>query len=163
MRKRLLAVVLSSALVLGLSGCTAPWNKDKEGKKGGGSINIDTEGKSTGGNVLDDDAVNEKIDEINRYIDSYFYFEKDPEKQEEAIYDGIMEGLDDPYSVYYTKEEYDELMEEDSGEYVGVGAVVTQGEDKRVSVVRPIKNSPAEEAGIMAEDIIVEAGNGQEK
>lgn len=156
MRKRLLAVVLSSALVLGLSGCTAPWNKDKEGKKGGGSINIDTEGKSTGGNVLDDDAVNEKIDEINRYIDSYFYFEKDPEKQEEAIYDGIMEGLDDPYSVYYTKEEYDELMEEDSGEYVGVGAVVTQGEDKRVSVVRPIKNSPAEEAGIMAEDIIVE-------
>ena len=156
MRKKILAAILSTALVLSLSGCTAPWNKDKEGKKGGGSININTEGKSSGGNVLDDDAVNEKIDEINRYIDSYFYFEKDPEKQEEAIYDGIMEGLDDPYSVYYTKEEYDELMEEDSGEYVGVGAVVTQGEDKRVSVVRPIKNSPAEEAGIMAEDIIVE-------
>lgn len=156
MKKKILALTMSTTLILGLSGCAAPWTKDKAGKKGGSTINIDTDGKSSGGNVLDDEDVNDKIDEINRYIDSYFYFEKDPEKQEEAIYDGIMEGLDDPYSVYYTKEEYAELMEEDSGEYVGVGAVVTQDEDKKVSVVRPIKNSPAEEAGIMAEDIIVE-------
>ncbi|MBQ8085985.1 MAG: S41 family peptidase [Lachnospiraceae bacterium] len=154
MKKKIFALTLSAAMILGLSGCSLPWNKD--GKKGGNAININTNKDSSGGNVLEDDAVNEKIDEINRYIDSYFYFDKDPDKQEEAIYDGIMAGLDDPYSVYYTKEEYEDLMEEDSGEYVGVGAVVTQDESMVVSVVRPIPGSPAEEAGILAEDIIVE-------
>lgn len=154
MKKKVLAIIISSAMILGLSGCSAPWTKDKESKKDGSAININTSDSS--GNLLEDDAVNEKIDEINRYIDSYFYFDKDPEKQEEAIYDGIMAGLDDPYSVYYTKEEYEDLMEEDSGEYVGVGAVVTQDENMRVSVVRPIPGSPAEEAGIQAEDVIVE-------
>ncbi|MBQ9198778.1 MAG: S41 family peptidase [Lachnospiraceae bacterium] len=155
MKKKALTVVLSAALVMSLAGCTAPWNQDN-GKKGNSTINISTNDNNSSGNVLDDDKVNDKIDEINRYIDSYFYFEKDSDKQEEAIYDGIMAGLDDPYSVYYTKEEYEELMEEDSGEYVGVGAVVTQDEAMKVSVVRPIPGSPAEEAGIMAEDIIVE-------
>ena len=48
------------------------------------------------------------------------------------------------------------MQEETSGEYVGIGAVVTQDADMVISVVRPIKGSPAEEAGIMAEDIIVE-------
>ena len=154
MKKKVLAIIVSSAMILGLSGCSAPWAKDKESKNDGSTININTGDSS--GNLLEDDAVNEKIDEINRYIDSYFYFEKDPEKQEEAIYDGIMAGLDDPYSVYYTKEEYEDLMEEDSGEYVGVGAVVTQDENMIVTVVRPIPGSPAEEAGIQAEDVIVE-------
>ncbi|MBQ8924054.1 MAG: S41 family peptidase [Lachnospiraceae bacterium] len=157
MRKKILSVALSLAVVFGLSGCTMPWN-DNGGKKGKDSININTDSgsKATDGDLLDDSDVNKKIDEINRYIDSYFYFDIDREKQEEALYDGIMEGLDDPYSVYYTKEEYEELMEEDSGEYVGVGAVVTQDEAMRVTVVRPIPNSPAEEAGLMPEDQIVE-------
>ena len=154
LKKKIIALIASSAMVIGLSGCTAPWSKEKSEKKNESGININT--NTSSGNLLEDDAVNEKIDEINRYIDSYFYFDKDPDKQEEAIYDGIMAGLDDPYSVYYTKEEYDELMEEDSGEYVGVGAVVTQDESMRVTVVRPIPGSPAEEAGIQAEDVIVE-------
>ena len=67
-----------------------------------------------------------------------------------------MAGLDDPYSVYYTPDEYAELMEDTSGEYVGIGAVVTQNSDKLVSIVRPIPGSPAEEAGLMAEDIVTE-------
>ena len=157
MKKKIVSVVLSLTVVLGLSGCTMPWNNNN-GKKEKDSINISTNSgsKSSDGDLLDDSDVNKKIDEINRYIDSYFYFDIDREKQEEALYDGIMEGLDDPYSVYYTKEEYEELMEEDSGEYVGVGAVVTQDETMRVTVVRPIPNSPAEEAGLMPEDQIVE-------
>ncbi|MBQ9610103.1 MAG: S41 family peptidase [Lachnospiraceae bacterium] len=157
MKKKIVSAILSLAVVLGLSGCTLPW-KDNGGKKEKDSINISTNSgsKTSDVNLLDDSDVNKKIDEINRYIDSYFYFDVDREKQEEALYDGIMEGLDDPYSVYYTKEEYEELMEEDSGEYVGVGAVVTQDEAMRVTVVRPIPNSPAEEAGLMPEDQIVE-------
>lgn len=106
--------------------------------------------------VWADKEVNDKIEEINEYIDDYFYFEIDEEKQEEALYDAILAGLDDPYSVYYTEEEFADLQETNSGEYVGIGAVVTQDADMIVSIVRPVKNSPAEEAGLMAEDIIVE-------
>ncbi len=106
-----------------------------------------------------DKEVEDKIEEINGYIDTYYYFDIDEESQEEAVYDGIMAGLDDPYSVYYTADEYADLMEENSGEYVGVGAVVTQGTDKAVTIVRPIPGSPAEEVGLMAEDIVVQVGD----
>lgn len=106
--------------------------------------------------LYQNEDVQKKIKEIERYIDKGFYFDTDKDYQEEAIYDGIMQGLDDPYSVYYTKEEYNKLMEEDSGEYSGIGAVVTQTEDKLVKVVRPMPKSPCLEAGLQAEDIIVE-------
>ncbi len=155
MRKRIVSMAAVAVMVLSLTGCTAPW-ADKDNKKGGNAIRIDADNNATETDVFDSERVDEKVDEINRYVDSYFYFDKDIEKQEEAIYDGIMAGLDDPYSVYYTKEEYEQLLEEDSGEYVGVGAVVNQNEDKAVFVVRPIPNSPAEEAGMMAGDQIVE-------
>lgn len=106
--------------------------------------------------LLEDEEISDKLDEIEGYIDRYFYFDIDKEKQEEALYDGIMGGLDDPYSVYYTADEYANLTEETSGEYYGVGAVVTQDENMIVSVVRPIPGSPAEKAGLMAGDVIVE-------
>lgn len=106
--------------------------------------------------LWEDEAVEKKIDEINNIIDNNYYFDIDRDKQEEALYDGIMEGLDDPYSVYYTKEEFAKLNEDNSGEYVGIGAVVTQDADMLVSIVRPIVGSPAEEAGLLAGDIVVE-------
>lgn len=123
-------------------------NKDKKEKNSIFSSKSD--------NFIEDKDIVEKTDLINKYIDQLYYFEVDKDKQEEAYFDGIMAGLDDPYSVYYSQEDYSSLQEETSGEYVGIGAVVTQDADMVISVVRPIKGSPAEEAGIMAEDIIVE-------
>lgn len=134
-------------IMVSLCGCDL-FHKDKnDPMKSGGSSNS---------SIYEDEAVADKVEEINGYIDAYFYFETDEAMQEEAIYDSIMEGLDDPYSVYYTAEEFADLMETNSGEYVGVGCVVTQDVDMTISVVRPVPGSPAEEAGIMAEDIIVQ-------
>lgn len=142
-KKRCLVLGLISALVLSLTGC------DYEIRK---------KGDSTGTSIYDKE-VEDKVEEINSYIDAYFYFDIEEESQEEAIYDGILAGLDDPYSVYYTEEEFADLMEENSGEYVGIGAVVTQGANKAVTIVRPIPGSPAEEIGLMAEDIVVQVGD----
>ncbi len=138
-KKRCLAILLMTVLMLSLTGC------DYEIRK-----------KSTG---IYDKEVEDKIEEINSYIDAYYYFDIEEEAQEEAIYDGIMAGLEDPYSVYYTAEEYADLQEETSGEYVGIGAVVTQGENMAVTIVRPIPGSPAEEVGLKAEDIVVQVGD----
>lgn len=176
MKKKIVALFIMSSMVTGLSGCdldisrsvrkntteeteieaaddkdtssSSDSNKDKKEKKSIFSSKSD--------NFIEDKDIVEKTDLINKYIDQLYYFEVDKDKQEEAYFDGIMAGLDDPYSVYYSQEDYSSLQEETSGEYVGIGAVVTQDADMVISVVRPIKGSPAEEAGIMAEDIIVE-------
>lgn len=157
-KKKITAFVLLFVLSLSLVSCDLledGSSKDKDEK-----INIETAtDASTSADVSsiwEDESVKDKIDTIDAIIDDYYYFNIDREKQEEALYDAIMEGLDDPYSVYYTPQEFAELQEDTSGEYVGIGAVVTQDADMVVSVVRPIPGSPAEEAGLQAEDIITE-------
>lgn len=157
-RKKLLCTTASLALAFALCGCTdSLFGGEGDGR---GKINIDSDttenGKNNEGQLWDDKAVEDKISEINSYINNFYYFDIDRDKQEEALYDGIMEGLDDPYSVYYTEEEYKELMEDNSGEYVGIGTVVTTDEDGNIKVVRPVQGGPAEEAGILADDVIVE-------
>ena len=160
-KKKIILGITVISMALSLCSCGKEKQKDPEEK-----INIDSENDSAdndnaivltpGENVLENEQVLDKIDEINGLIDYYFYFETDVEAQEEAIYDGIMEGLGDPYSVYYTAEEFADLMESNSGEYVGIGAVVSQDASMVITIVRPIPNSPAEEVGLMAEDIIVQ-------
>lgn len=106
--------------------------------------------------VLDRDTVN-KIDEIYRIIDNTFIEEVDKDAIREGIYKGMLEALDDPYSVYYTQEEYKEMMESSSGTFEGIGAYLSQDPNtNQVTVVRPIKGSPAEDAGILSDDIIIE-------
>ncbi len=150
-KRRFFTFGLIIALVFSLVGCS----NDLKLKKDDSNKRESTE-ESVSFDVMNDEDVQSKIETINSYIDYYFYFDTDAEAQEEAIYDGIMAGLDDPYSVYYTAEEFADLQEDTSGEYVGVGAVVTQGADMLVTIVRPIPGSPAEEAGLMAEDVVVE-------
>ena len=97
-----------------------------------------------------------KVDEIEKYIDKYFYFDEDDERREESYYDGIMKGLDDPYSVYYTKEEYERMLEDDSGEFEGIGATVAKNvEQGYIYIVKPIEGSPAEKSGLLPNDIII--------
>ncbi len=97
----------------------------------------------------------DKVDEIQELIDENFYFNTEETDIEEGIYKGILESLDDPYSVYYTKEEFEELQQETSGEYVGVGVQVSQDpETMIITVTRVFKDSPAEESGMLKGDII---------
>ncbi len=81
------------------------------------------------------------------------------EIDDEALIEGAMKGyisaLGDPYTVYYTKEEMDEIMEETNGNYVGIGIyMLLDKENDVISVISPIEGSPAEEAGIKPGDII---------
>ena len=63
--------------------------------------------------AVDWNQVEMKSKRIQAIIESYFLFDKDNQRMEEYIYKGLMAGLDDPYSVYYTSEEFEELMEAD--------------------------------------------------
>lgn len=102
-------------------------------------------------------SVRNKTQQVESLINQYFYFDQDKERREERYFDGIMAGLDDPYSVYYTKEEMKRLEEDDSGEYVGIGASVSKNvETGAIYVVKPLRGSPAEAAGLLPEDVFVE-------
>ena len=65
-----------------------------------------------------------KSGEIADLIDQYYYEEVDEEALVEGMYAGMVEGLGDPYSAYYTAEEYRALNESTSGVYYGIGATV---------------------------------------
>ena len=104
---------------------------------------------------LDYNKIEEKTSLLQEYIDRYFLFDEDMTKVEDGIYAGMMNGLGDPYTVYYTKEEYKALNEDTEGQYSGIGAVVSQNPNtKIITIVKIFDNSPANDAGLQVGDII---------
>ena len=102
--------------------------------------------------------VQTKMNYLNKLIDDYYLDyndNKNDEKIKDSIYKGLLNGLDDPYSVYYTKEEYQSLLESTSGSYCGIGVVVSQNNDTGViTAVRVFDGAPGDKAGVKAKDII---------
>lgn len=113
-------------------------------------------GGCTAGFLLDHGDQNRKLAAIQMLVDQYYLGETEEIAFEEGVYKGFMEQLNDPYSVYYTEEEYNELMEDDSGLYVGIGVVVSQNiYTREVMITRVFKNGPAARAGLQRYDIIL--------
>ncbi len=96
-----------------------------------------------------------KAQYIQDIIDQYFLFDEDYEKVEDGIYQGLMYGLDDPYSVYYNEDDYDSLIETTSGSYFGIGAIVSQDVSTGVmTIIKVYDGTPALEAGMLPGDIL---------
>ena len=109
---------------------------------------------TTGRNSLQS-QVSGKVQKIERFIDSYYLDEINPDQMADSIYKGVVAGLGDEYAAYYTREEYQTITEKTSGTYCGIGAYVTQNtETGAITIVKPIADGPAEKAGLQAEDII---------
>ena len=98
-----------------------------------------------------------KLEDIYKYIEKTYYEEPDMDKLMDGAYKGFVDALDDPYSSYMTKKEYDSWMTNIESEYSGVGITFSQDVDGRYVVVSVSKESPAEAAGIEAGDILLKA------
>lgn len=97
----------------------------------------------------------QKVNLLEQYISAYYLKGTDDVELGEGIYKGLLESLDDPYSVYYTEEEYADLLEKTTGTYCGIGAVVMQNADTGIiTIVEPYEDSPAAEAGLLPGDVI---------
>ena len=109
----------------------------------------------TGSKTTISSEVSGKLDFLKDVIDLKYLEKTDEKTLKENIYKGLLQGLNDPYSVYYTKDEYDALKEETSGSYCGIGALVSQNADTGViTAINVFKGSPAEKAGMKNGDII---------
>ncbi len=96
-----------------------------------------------------------KVETIENIIQQLYWEDIDEETLETGIYRGLMDSLDDPYSVYYTPEELEELLQDTEGIYYGIGAYITTNLTAGyVQVSKLIKNTPAAESGLEPGDYI---------
>ena len=115
--------------------------------------------KTAESNILTNKTV-KKIDELMNYIDLYYNDDCDEDDIRNAIYAGTLEGLGDPYSVYYTADEYKDMQISTSGKYYGIGAALGQdAKTKEVTISKVYEGTPAEEAGLRDGDQIVKVND----
>lgn len=107
---------------------------------------------------LMDEQVAKKISTVDSVLHNYYYkTDIDDEAVTEGIYRGMVAALKDPYSEYYSKEELDAVMNQTQGIYYGIGAYVGLDEEMQIAkIVGVFEGSPAEAAGLMEGDLIIE-------
>ncbi|MBP3735892.1 MAG: S41 family peptidase, partial [Lachnospiraceae bacterium] len=107
-------------------------------------------------------AVNEgsesKLRLLESFIDQNYYYsdEVTTQQKEDGMYKGLISSLNDPYSEYFTDREYIELNEDINGAYYGIGCYVSQNDAGYAVIVGVMKDSPAEKAGVLKNDLISE-------
>jgi len=79
----------------------------------------------------------------------------DQEKKLWRSIQGLVSSLDDPYSVFFPPKESKDFNDEISGNFEGVGMEI-EIRDQVLTVVAPLKGTPAEQAGVLPEDLVLE-------
>lgn len=124
-------------------------SKDNEDGSGGISLNISED------NVLNADLISQ-VSMLNAYLSEYYLHDVDVEELRTGMLQGMIEALGDPYSQYYDADELASFNDSTQGEYVGIGAAVTQ--ELKTGIVRiskPYAGTPSAEAGLLPGDVIV--------
>lgn len=100
--------------------------------------------------------ISKKMEKIKAYLEKYYIGELDDKKMSEMAIKGYVAGLDDEYTEYLMKEEYEDLLVSVTGDYVGIGIYMYKdSEDGSIVVLMPMEGSPAEEAGLQVGDKII--------
>ena len=100
--------------------------------------------------------ISNKLDKYREIIDKYYLGEVDESKLEEGAIKGYIEGLDDPYTEYISKDDMESYLDDTMGNFVGIGIyMIKNTKYDKIQVLSTIKGSPAENAGIQAGDLIV--------
>lgn len=103
------------------------------------------------------ESLDAKFQDILEQLNKHYYEDIDVDALYTAALKGFVDGLGDPYSVYYTAEEYTRFTEGIDGTYEGIGAYISYGDTKDVLLVaRPMDGSPADQAGLKPLDQFIE-------
>lgn len=98
-----------------------------------------------------------KVIVLEKYLRENYLYNKDikDENLEAGLLKGLVAGLADPYSQYLTSDEMKKLTETTTGKFQGIGVIISPDEDGTVTVISPIKGSPADRAGVESGDKIL--------
>lgn len=107
--------------------------------------------------VLSSNENFDKVIVLEKYLRENYLYNKDikDENLEAGLLKGLVAGLGDPYSQYLTADEMKRLSEATTGKFQGIGVIISPDEDGSVTVISPIKGSPADRAGIESGDKIL--------
>ena len=105
--------------------------------------------------VLSDRTRRDKLQLLEQMVDKYYLWDKDQAEMAEGIYLGLMYGLGDPYTTYYTAEEFQKENEYTTGTYQGIGIVMSKEKNGSVNVEDVYSDTPAERAGLLPGDRIL--------
>lgn len=105
---------------------------------------------------INDEYVLERINEVKHMIDKNYYKKADDYDVLIGMLKGAVNSLKDPYSYYMTEDEYKKFNEETDGEFAGLGIYVSGSiDDNLITVVAPMKGTPADRAGLKTDDKII--------
>lgn len=91
-------------------------------------------------------------------IKNYYYEDVDNQTLVDGIYSGLVDSLGDPYSTYFSAEEFEDFQESLTGDYAGIGAVLSKNaETNEVTIIKVYADTPAEKSDLRAGDIILYA------
>lgn len=96
-----------------------------------------------------------KLYSMQKAIETQFLWEVDQDKQMDALYDALIETLDDQYSAYMDKEEYEAWQSYVQGVFTGVGVVFSQDKSGDFVISKVISGGPADSAGLKAGDVLL--------
>lgn len=92
---------------------------------------------------------------VKSLVSQRYVTQPDEKEMQIGAINGMLEVLNDPYTVYVPPAETKDFTKELTGDFVGIGVQVIS-RDGWLTVVTPLEDSPAFKAGVMAEDRIVE-------
>lgn len=104
-----------------------------------------------------DDSAAFTVTTLINYVRMQYYKDIPVDQLVTGAFKGVVQALGDPHSEYLTAEEYSSLMSDVSGVFGGIGITITV-EDHEITIVAPIKGTPAFEAGLQSGDKIIAVG-----
>lgn len=104
--------------------------------------------------VLADSATVEKVEYLEKLIDQEYLGDIDKSDLAEGIYAGLLYGLGDVYSRYYTAEEYAQETASTDGSYVGIGVSIQKNKNGGVQIAECYEGGSGKKAGLISGDVI---------
>ena len=104
--------------------------------------------------VLTDSATVEKVEYLEKLIDQEYLGDIDKSDLAEGIYAGLLYGLGDVYSRYYTAEEYAQETASTDGSYVGIGVSIQKNKNGGVQIAECYEGGAGKKAGLISGDVI---------
>lgn len=132
---------------------------------GRNSLPSQSVGQDLLGLVKGDKSVNEESVDFGTFWDvwdllktTYSLGPLDEKKMVYGAISGMVDSLGDPYTVFLTPEENEELENDLKGVFGGIGAEIGF-KDEYITIIAPLKDSPADKAGLRAGDRIIEVND----